>query len=469
MKSIFVLFLSLFYLVSLTAQDFAGNWKGDISVPGGGKLGVIFYITQQADQLSCTMDVPMQGAKAIPAASIEAKQKQINISYPALNATYVGNMDSDKSIQGTWSQNGMDMELNLESFNELEEAALQRPQHPKPPFDYEIEEITVEVIGRDASHELGGTLTYPKGDGPFPTAIMVTGSGPQDRDETLLGHKPFWVIADYFAKNGIATFRYDDRGVGASTGNFATATSMDFKVDAIAALKRIAKHEKVDADRIGIVGHSEGALISALAAAESNEVKYVLMLAGPGVSGKSILKRQIVDMARAEGESEEGIEKSSHVNSDIIELAASDLPRDEAIEKAKVRMKKYYDYQATEEERKMMGEFDAFFDMTSKRLFTPWMNYFLRLEPGKYIQRIKCPTLALIGSKDMQVSPSMNIPALEVALEAAPTSNWEVREIPNLNHLFQKTRTGAMSEYGEKIETFNPQVLIMMRDWINAL
>lgn len=469
MKSVFAIFLSLFFLVSLSAQDFVGNWKGDIELPGAGKLGVIFYITQDAGKLSCKMDVPMQSAKDIPAANVKTNKKQINISFPALNGTYVGNMDADRLIKGTWSQNGANMVLNLESFKEGEEEALQRPQHPKAPFNYEIEEITVEVIGKDATHQLGGTLTYPKGDGPFPTAIMVTGSGPQDRDETLLGHKPFWVIADYFANNGIATFRYDDRGVGASTGNFEKATSMDFKVDAMAALTQIAKHEKVDEDKIGIVGHSEGALISALAAAESNDVKYVLMLAGPGVSGKSIAKRQMVDMARAEGESEEEIERSSHVNGDIIDLAASDLPREEAIEKVKVRMKKYYDYQATDEERKELGDFDSYFDMATNRLFNPWIQYFLKLEPGKYIQRIKCPTLALIGGKDMQVSPSMNIPALKVALEAAPTTNWDVREIPNLNHLFQKSRTGAMSEYGEKIETFNPQVLIMMRDWINAL
>lgn len=458
-----VFFLALIPMISFSQSPYVGKWEGDIVVPGG-KLGVIFTIEEADGKFSCSMDVPMQGATGIEADRV-AIGDELELGYNSLGASYVGALDEAGKILGKWTQSGQTFDLNLSVF--VGEKKLERPQHPEPPYPYEVEDIIVSA--KDGAHQLAGTLTHPKGEGPFPTAIMVTGSGPQDRDETILGHKPFLVIADYFAKNGIATFRYDDRGVGGSTGNFEEATTQDFTEDALAVLNEISKHQVVDAEKIGIVGHSEGGLVCALAAAESKAVKYVIMLAGPGVPGVEVLKRQIGDISLANGESEEDIQKSSQLNAKLIDLAASGKSKEEKMEAARTEIRRYYDKILTEEEREEAGDFESVYKMSTQGLFSKWMHYFLNLDPRKYIERISCPTLALIGGSDTQVSPAVNIPALKIALEIAPTTDWEVIEVPNLNHLFQTSRTGAPKEYGEIPETFSPQVMIMMRDWLKKL
>ncbi|NNE28886.1 MAG: alpha/beta fold hydrolase [Saprospiraceae bacterium] len=460
-----LLFGSIFSLPLLAQSDIVGQWKGDIQVPGG-KLGVIVFLETGPEGLSCKMDVPMQRAKGIVAEKTSFSENSLDIQFGSLAANYTGALQKSGIIKGTWTQNGMSFPLDLERFTG--ETTLERPQHPKPPYPYQIEEIKVQV-GEPETHSIAGTLTIPEGEGPFPTAVMVSGSGPQDRDETLLGHKPFWVIADYLSRNGIAVFRYDDRSVGESTGDFASATTLDFKEDAIAVLREIAKHEKTDQSQIGIIGHSEGGLISALAASRHNEVKFIVMLAGPGVTGHEILKRQIRDISLAEGIDKKTLKKASNLNAEVIDLARAEGDMDEQKQKAKEKFRHHYETVLTDEERAEAGDFDLLFQTRIQPLFTPWMKTFLNLDPRKYIERISCPVLALIGGKDTQVSPQVNIPALTAALDAAPTTEWTVRELPDLNHLFQKSRTGAPSEYGEKIETFNQEVLVLIRNWIKDL
>jgi len=467
MKNFLICILSLLLFTTLQGQDgFIGNWKGKIEIPGG-KLDVLFHLDQQGGAWTCDMDVPMQGAKGIAAATVQIKEEIISLSYPNLAANYEGKLDSKDAIAGTWTQGGQAFTLNLERFTG--ETALDRPQHPKAPFPYDIEEIAVEIGEQESAYALAGTLTSPKGEGPFPTAILVTGSGPQDRDETIFEHKPFWVIADYFARNGIATFRYDDRGVASSTGDASTATTYDFTQDALAVLTKIRAHKKVNSEKIGIVGHSEGGLIAAMAAAESKAVKYTIMLAGPAVSGVNLAKRQSADMARADGATEEEIERDGLFAGEMIDLAMLDIPKAEKIEKAKARLKIFFENQHTPKEQEALPPIDTYIESSVNALFNPWMSYFLKLNPQKYLERIVCPTLALFGEKDIQVAADMNVAAMKVALENAPCEIWEVEEMKNLNHLFQRSRTGALSEYATNIETFNPQVLIKMRDWIKSI
>ncbi len=458
--------LLLLINVSLFAQNssFEGSWAGDIKLPDNSRLGVIFHLEGSDKAMKCKMDVPLQGAKGMQAEKTSINSNTIEITFPTLKASYMGTREDDE-IKGTWTQGGMALPLNLEWHTG--ETVLDRPQHPKPPFNYDIAEINIDINAKKGAYQLAGTLTTPKGEGPFPLAVLVTGSGPQDRDETIFDHKPFWVIADFLTNNGIAVFRYDDRGVGKSTGTFKGCTTEDFTNDALQVVQNIARMPSIDSEKVGIIGHSEGGLIASIAASKSDAVKFTILLAGPAVSGKQILKRQIADIQIAEGVAEEKIQKESQVRSDVIDFAASKGTNESRLAAARTRLKSFYDSNYSEEEKKSIGDFENYFEVSTQGLFNDWMNYFLNIEPKKYIERIKCPTLAIFGNKDQQVSIMDNMSAMRAALRAAPVEDYKIELLSNVNHLFQHSKTGKPSEYGTLAETFAREGLVMMRDWIN--
>ena len=347
---------------------------------------------------------------------------------------------------------------------------VEKMQTPKPPFDYDINEMELAVSTLSGQHSLAGTITTPKGDGPYPLAILVSGSGPQDRDETIYGHKPFWVIADYLTSHGIAVMRYDDRGTGKSTGDFANATTEDFLSDAMFLVNSMSVYPKVDKNKIGIIGHSEGGLIASMAAAKSKKVKFAILLAGPGVPGHQILKKQLNLIQKAEGLDEELIQKEAQPMSDLIDIAMGEGDSQEREKRARKLLQPFYENNLSAEEKKVYGDdFENYFTTKTTGFFTKWMHYFLNTEPKEYLEKISCPVLALVGTNDLQVPAMDNIPALEASLNAAPTEAYIVKEIPGVNHLFQHSRTGKPSEYGMLEETFANEVLVMMRDWIKGL
>ncbi len=467
MRFIQVLFLTCFsFSVIAQPASYQGAWEGSIELGDAGSLDVIFNINGKGNAWTCVMKVPQQGEAEVPAEKISIANNQIYIEYPNLRASYKGEMDGEL-IKGTWSQNGMTFPLDLEPF--VANKAPNRPQHPKAPFNYNISEVDVSVENKSGSFNLSGTLTQPKGNGPFPLAIMVTGSGPQDRDETIFHHKPFWVIADYLTNNGIAVYRYDERGVGKSSGKFSACTTKDFADDALAVLNHMSAMPQFDKEKIGFIGHSEGGLIASMVAAKSKDVKFAILLAGPAVPGHQLLKRQIRDISLAEGVKPEQIQKESQIKSDMIRIATSKGSNAEKSAKARKMLKSFYDSNFSAEEKKVKGSFDQYYKMNADPLFNDWMNFFLNTEPKVYLEKMSCPTLAMIGSKDTQVSADDNISAFRAALHAAPTEEYKVKVIEGVNHLFQHSRTGKPSEYGVLGETFAHEVLVLMRDWLKSI
>jgi alpha-beta hydrolase superfamily lysophospholipase len=330
-----------------------------------------------------------------------------------------------------------------------------RPQTPKPPYPYLEEEVTFE----NGDVTLAGTLTIPKGEGPFPAVALVTGSGPQDRNEEIFEHKPFMVLADHLSRAGIAVLRYDDRGTGESGGTFGTSTSETFMTDALAAVSFLAEQERIDKQRVGIAGHSEGGLIAPMAAARSKDVAFIVIMAGPGVPGKEILVRQVGLLSKAAGVDDEtaaSIQSAQQRALDLITEGAD-------TETVRAQIKKLVETQ--------MGAETAGLEQTVDRsmleLTSPWFRYFLGYDPRHDLEKLKkIPVLALNGEKDLQVDPKQNLPEIEKALKKAENKDVTIVELPSLNHLFQTADSGAVSEYYTIEETMSPKALDLIRDWI---
>jgi pimeloyl-ACP methyl ester carboxylesterase len=314
------------------------------------------------------------------------------------------------------------------------------------------------------SFDLAGTLTLPEGKGPFPAVVLISGSGAQDRDETLLGHKPFLVLADHLTRNGIAVLRYDDRGVGKSKGNMMNATSMSLAGDAEAAVTYLLSRPEIDRKMIGLAGHSEGGLIAPIVASRNSNVAFIVSLAGPGVSGYDILIRQTRDIQTASGIPEKDIEETIKTNGRLFEMVMAEADQRKLAKTAMEWYNKELDGQGiTPEERKTKM---AQFTQGLLSVNSPWFRYFLAAEPAEYWSKVKVPVLALNGDKDLQVSAAVNLPAIKASLKKAKNRKVTIKAMPGLNHLFQHCNTGSPSEYASIEETFSPEALQIITDWI---
>jgi pimeloyl-ACP methyl ester carboxylesterase len=413
---------------------------------------------------------------------------EVEFSVPALGATFTGSKSADgKLLEGKFKQGPGEFPLQLEWRDEPELATaiiLRRPQTPQPPYAYRSEEV--RFPNSAAGIELAGTLTLPEGAGPFPAAILVSGSGPQDRDETILEHKPFHVLADHLTQAGIAVLRYDDRGVAESGGKFSTATSEDFTGDALAAFAYLQGRAEIAPGRVGIIGHSEGGLIAPWAAVRNPNVAWIVLLAGPGVNGEQILYSQGQLLLKAEGADEAALTRQRLVQETLIGLLReqdgnSDREtlgqRGVELLSQKLRAIAPPAGQPEGTDPNPLAEPDS---ETSQALIkslvlanlgvmdTPWFRLFVRHEPGPILQQVKCPVLAVNGSKDLQVDPQLNLPAIEKALRAGGNTDVTIRELQGLNHLFQSCQTGAASEYEQIEETLAPQLLETVVSWIQS-
>ena len=468
-------FLLLMLIISTTSiQSFAqnsgdkiaGTWQGALKVSGGLELRLVFHISQKEDGgYNATLDSPDQGAKGIPTGGVTLKEKHLKIDIPAVAGFYEGDFDEEwQSIEGTWNQGGAALPLTVKRVDKVEE--LKRPQVPQKPYPYNEENVTWE--NKEAGLTLAGTLTFPKAGGPFPAAILVSGSGPQDRDESLLGHKPFLVLADHLTRNGIAVLRYDDRGVGKSTGNFASATTEDFARDALAGIGFLKTRKEIDAKKIGLIGHSEGGLIAPMAATQSKSIAYIVMLAGPGLNGAEILYLQSALIAKANGISDELIALGRTNSEKIYAIVTTEKSDSVAAQKIRELQKESWAGYSDEIKAEMekFGDPEKLLEATIKQLLTPWFRFFLAYEPRSALEKVTCPVLAINGEKDLQVPPKENLSAIEDALKKAGNKMVVTKELPGLNHLFQTSETGAPSEYGKIEETFSPTALQMISDWI---
>lgn len=449
----------------MQAPDPVGDWVGDLDV-GVAQLTLIFRVTRGEDGvLSATMDSPDQGAMGIPAGSPTLEGDTLTMEIAAIAGRYVGTMVGD-TLTGNWSQGGQSFPLVLVRGGEVEEP--NRPQNPEPPFPYRVEEVAIE--NPEAPEvTLAGTLTVPEDAGPFPAVVLVSGSGPQDRDEALMGHRPFAVLADGLTRAGVAVLRYDDRGVAGSTGDFATATSRDFASDAAAVVAWLDERPEVSA--VGIAGHSEGGLVGPLVAAHyEDRVDFLVLLAGTGLPGDSILKLQTELILQANGAPPEMVQANAALQDIYFDVARMELEDQRAIELARERVIAVLDTLPegirTTLEGGSVETRDQSIEQNVRQMATPWFRFFLDYDPAPTLRQIEVPVLALNGSLDLQVPSGPNLAAIEEALRAGGNERVTIEEFPGLNHLFQTAGTGSPMEYAQIEETMAPVVWETMSSWI---
>lgn len=386
---------------------------------------------------------------------------------PMLGAKYTGSFSSvQKSLlDGKWSQGGQDVPLQLSSENVSAPVAQTRPirpQTPTPPFPYSSQEV--EFTNRNANVTLAATLTVPEGHGPFPAVVLINGSGPHDRDVSILGHKHFTVLADHLTRNGTVVLRYDERGVGKSTGNYALATSVDLAADAAAGVELLKTIATVDAKKIGILGHSEGGSIAPMVASQRTDIAWLVLLAGPAVPGKEILLDQIRLIAQASGAKPADLDVSISLSKALYEAIDTTSPQSELRTKLE-RVLSDYVAGLPEETRKDAPDLEVIRKNLSV-LGSPWYRFFVVYDPADALTKIQCPVLGLFGEKDLQVSAALNGPALRSALKKAGNNQVTIQVLPDLNHLFQTCTTGTPDEYAEISETFSPAALELISAWI---
>jgi len=422
------------------APSLVGAWEGPLKL-GATTVRIVFKVNAGPDgKLAGTFDSPDQGAAGLVLNNVSVAERAVRFEYSAAKIVYEGTLaDDGLAIRGHWKQAGGKWPLELKRVEKPTE--LRRPQHPKRPYPYREEEV---VVNNPAGWvRLGGTFSRPREPGRYPAVVLVTGSGPQDRDETLFGHKLFLVIADHLTRQGIAVLRCDDRGVGQSSGKHSACTTEDFVTDAVAMIRWLRDRPDVDPKRVGLIGHSEGGIIApAVAADYPAEVAFIILLAGTGVPGEDISKAQATVLLKADGKSE-------------LQVKLALMAQDIALNKIKS------DYRA-DAVRRARGE-----EVSST--FSSWSGYFLQHDPRPTLRRVRCPVLAVNGERDTQVAPKVNLAAIAAALAEGGNQAVTVKELPGLNHLFQHCKTGALSEYATIEETISPDVLTLMSDWIRRL
>jgi fermentation-respiration switch protein FrsA (DUF1100 family) len=431
-------------------SDIDGAWIGTLEVGAGIKLRVVFHIVNTESGLVTTMDSPDQGMNGLPTTKTTRDGTKLKIDVQKISGAFEGTIDTEtNSIVGTWTQ-GAEMPLVLHRLKDQSELELRRPQNPAKPYPYHDEDVSYENKLQNVT--LAATLTIPAGKAPFPAVILITGSGPQDRDESLLGHKPFLVLSDFLTRHGIAVLRADDRGTGKSTGDFATATTADFATDTEAGIAYLKTRAEIAPHKIGLIGHSEGGIIAPMIAARNPDVAFIVMMAGSGVPGDEILVAQVQAIAESSGKTHEEAVKTAAKQREILALVKSE--KDPAVLEKELK-------------EKLSGEgLEAQAGIEIKALTSPWFRYFMAYDPATALRKVTCPVLAINGEKDMQVPPKQNLPAIRKALEQAGNKHFEVDELPGLNHLFQTAKTGSPAEYASIEETISPVALDKMSSWI---
>ncbi len=439
-----------------------GIWEGKLKVPGA-ELRIVFNISKNPDGiLTATLDSPDQGATGIPVEEVVFKDNTLRLEVKSVGAVFEGKVSEDfLVIEGELKQSGGAFPLTVKRVDKAVE--ILRPQEPKKPYPYIEEEAIYE--NKEAGITLAGTLTLPSGKGPFPAVLLITGSGPQDRNETIYGHYPFMVLADYLTRQGIAVLRVDDRGVGESTGDFSRATSEDFASDVLAGIGYLKTRKEINTEQIGLIGHSEGGLIAPMVTVKSPDVAFIVLMAGPGLTGEEILYLQGALISRAMGISEEDITKGLQFNEKIFSVIKEEKDKKNAEKRLRQMFMEDWE-KMSDEEKEQIGDPEVYLNAQLQSLLSPWLKFFLTYDPRPTLSKVKCPVLAINGEKDLQVPPKENLSAIEAALVAGDNKNFTIKEIPNLNHLFQTTQTGLPSEYAKIEETISPVALKIVGDWI---
>jgi len=446
----------------IPGKGLAGHWQGSLR-QGPAELRLVLHVEGNAeDNYKATIDSLDQGAKGIPVSKVEFSDGVAHIELAVIHAVYEGKISADGSeIEGRWKQGPVDAPIVFRRLAAAPELA--RPQVPQKPYPYVEREVTFAGGAPDVT--LAGTLTMPKGDGPFPAVVLLSGSGPQDRDEALMGHRPFLVLSDHLTRQGIAVLRFDDRGVGKSQGDYGKATHEDFAADALAAFTFLKSQPGIDPAHVGLCGHSEGGVHAPLVAADHDDVAFIVMLAGVGVPLAELLPRQQDDLMNAMGVPEDTRREQQQAQKDVFAILRELGGTKEARSKIRARLLEVI-AKYTPEELKAVGYSEGMIDQQIGMMTSPWFVKLLSYDPAPTLAKVHCPVLALNGKKDMQVAWQENLDGIRAGLATGGNTNVTTKALPDLNHLFQHCQTGAISEYGTIEETMSPEVLSLVSDWI---
>jgi fermentation-respiration switch protein FrsA (DUF1100 family) len=451
----------------VSSAEFIGHWSGSFRFLTDSVHVVLELSDEGSDSLSARVSLPAQGVFQVRA-SPGWEGRVLSVELPGLGSRYEGRLTGDGGrIRGDWYQAGGKFRLTLTPAPGPPE--LSRPQEPEPPFPYLVEDVRIpHSQGRVT---LAGTLTLPEGAGPYPGVVLVSGSGPQDRDETLFGHKPFLVLADHLTRSGIAVLRYDDRGVAGSTGDFSGATSEDFATDALAAVDFLGAHGEVNPNMVGIIGHSEGGIVAPMAAVRSDRVAFIVSLAGTGISGMELLELQTRLIMEASGVPEPLIGLNSRIQQRLLGTLMESGTAEGALEAIREEMESTWGGlpNAAISALGLAAEVDRGLKEQLENVVSPWLLFFLSFDPTTAFERVSVPVLALNGTLDLQVPPDPNLARIREAVERGGNPDVTTVRLEGLNHLFQKASTGLPSEYGRIEETMDPEVLRLVADWILGL
>lgn len=460
------LILTVMTALAQNTGSYAGSWEGKLNP--GVELRIVFHIKDEgAGKISALADSPDQSAYGLTCDTAFIDAGGLTIEMKALRASYKGKLVGDTLIEGIFNQ-GISMPLNLKKAGTT--TARVRPQTPKPPFPYTSEEVRYK--SKNPSVTLAATITIPEGKGPFPAALLITGSGPQNRDEELMGHKPFEVLADYLSRQGFIVLRADDRGIGKSTGDFTKATSADFADDVHGGVEYLLSRPEVDRKKIGLIGHSEGGMIAPMVAASRKDLDYIVLLAGPGVKISRLMEAQNAAVLKSSGVSEAAINTYLPFYSKMMNLLVNETDSIKARDAIRNTLQEFISKTDTailsELNLKDSTSHNVFLKTMDQQFKTPWSKYFLKFDPEPYLSKLKCKVLAINGERDIQVLPSQNLMGIEKALRKSKTKTWETAELQGLNHLFQQCSKCTVQEYQEIDETISPVALEYVGNWLNT-
>lgn len=452
-------------LLSTAQKSPAGDWEASLKIQGI-ELPLVVHLKQKGDAWEGSFDSPKQKAYNISLTSVSLRADTVEFTHKQAGIRFLGLFQAD-SIPGNFSQGGktMPMTLRRQLGAPTKVAETIRPQQPKPPFNYSIREVKIK--NKAANLTLAGTLTVPAGKGPFPAVVLISGSGPQDRNSEVFDHQPFAVLAHHLTQAGIAVLRYDDRGVGKSTGDFNAATSEDFAGDALAAWAFVQKQKGINKNKVGLIGHSEGGMVAPIAFARQSEPAFVVLMAGVGIPVTALLAEQIQAIGQSEGLSQAAIDSQLSTNARTFHWLKT-LPATQARDSlqaylaAQKALLPANDAAAREQfENQAAGALRTYLD--------PWFLYFIGYDPRPNLMKLSCPVLAINGDKDVQVLAASNLQGIEAALKSGGNKNYKICSLPGLNHLFQPAKTGAVSEYATIDTTFDPAAMEVIASWIKGL
>jgi uncharacterized protein len=441
------------------AFDPTGSWAGVLIGPGNTLPLVLRVRADPAGVWQGMLDIPARGLFDARG-SLGVSGDSVRLEVRALGASFRGVRAGADTVAGTWTQAGFSLPLQL--VRQSVDPVRRRPQDPRGVLPYR--ELQVAFGSAADGVLLHGTLTLPAGAGPHPAVLLIGGSGPQDRDASFAGHRPFLVLADHLARRGLAVLRYDERGVGASTGDFQAATTLDHAADAHAAIEFLARHPAVEGASVGVIGHSEGGMIAPLVAGSSPAVEFLVLLAAPGLPLRDIAVRQAETMTRAEGMSDAWVASHVAMVDAIFDLYAQDLATAELGRRIRVILERAHADSPFPPPARA-----ALIEQALAAYLSPWAQFAFRYHPAPALRRVRVPVLALNGSLDTQVDGAANLDAIAAALSAGGNDRVVTALLPGLNHYFQTAATGALSEYALIAETFAPLALRRIDDWIGTL